>query len=241
MNKVFFEECENNFLRNIKKEVKKQHFSNNSLLKEENEVIEEGIKYFKISPRLYKLAIKLERKSLKFKNNESKFKEIDELCKKINALANDFEILEDYYYLSKNKADKAKMKIQYNALIKQYGSIIKMMKKSEVIGALRKVGALSFTVASMALPYIAMSKFFPNLVSINSINKEQKFMAKACLYLKRAGAFVLCGLPIKIAKAGLDNLTDNAEMRILARTDSLLKDTEVDMKDYTDDELHQIT
>ena len=239
MDKIFFEEAD--FLRNISKEVNSQHFSKIPSSNKKTEVIEEGIKYFKISPRLYKLAIKLERKSLKFKENESKFKEIDTLCKKINALANDFEILEDYYYVSKNKADKAKMKIQYDKLVKEYASIIKMMKKSEVIDGLKTIGSLSLTVASMALPYIAMSKFFPNLVSINNINQESKFWPRTNLFLKRAGAFVLCGIPIKAVRAGFTGLTNNIETKVLARTDSLLKDTEVDMKDYNDDELHQLT
>jgi hypothetical protein len=208
---------------------------NPQLIKEENTIIEEGIKYFKASPRLYKLALKIERKAQKHGEN----KELDTLVRKINALANTMENLEDQYYLSRNKKDKAIASVKYKMLEKQYADIIKMMRKSDVIDALKKIGAVGFTVASMALPYIMMSKFFPGLVSVNSVDATG--WDKTGLYLKRAGAFTLCGLPLRITRSGISALTSDAEMKILARTDKLLKDSEIDTKDYTDDELHQLS
>ena len=209
-------------------------------IKEEQQVIEEGIKYFKISPRLYKLAVKIEKKSIKFQKDTEEFKELDNLTKKINALANDFETLEDKYYLG-NRAQKELAKNQYKKLTADYLNIIKMMRKSEVIDALKRTGGLAFTVAAMALPYIAMSHFFPNLLSVNAINQQSNGWDKAFLYCKRAGAFTLCGLPIKITRAGIGALTNDAEMKILARTDSILKSSEISTKDYNDDELHQLS
>lgn len=209
-------------------------------INENKEVIEEGIKYFKTSPRLYKLALKLEKKSRKFNNNPQEFKTLNELVMKINALANKLELLEDKYYLG-NKTQKLIAKAEYKDVIKEYSSLIKIMKRSETIDALKAVGGLAFTVASMALPYIAMSKFFPDLISVNAIGQEASAMQKAWLYCKRSGAFVLCGLPVKITKTGLDTLTNNAETKILARTDSILKTADIDTKDYTDDELHQLS
>ena len=47
-------------------------------INENKEVIEEGIKYFKTSPRLYKLALKLEKKSRKFNNDSKDFKTLNE-------------------------------------------------------------------------------------------------------------------------------------------------------------------
>ena len=82
----------------------------------QEQVIEEGIKYFKISPRLYKLALKLEKKSIKIKDSKEQYQEIDKLVKKINALANSFETLEDNYYLG-NKTQKAVAKNSYKQLI----------------------------------------------------------------------------------------------------------------------------
>lgn len=206
----------------------------------QEQVIEEGIKYFKISPRLYKLALKLEKKSVKIKDSKEQYQEIDKLVKKINALANSFETLEDNYYLG-NKAQKAVAKNSYKQLIAQYSDIIKMMKKSEVIDALKQTGGIAFTVAGMALPYIAMSHFFPELLSINAINQSPSAMDKAFLYCKRAGAFTLCGLPLKITRAGINALTDDAETKILARTDRVLRDSNIDTKEYSDDELHQLS
>ena len=206
----------------------------------QEQVIEEGIKYFKISPRLYKLALKLEKKSIKIKDSKEQYQEIDKLVKKINALANSFETLEDNYYLG-NKAQKAVAKNSYKQLIAQYSDIIKMMKKSEVIDALKQTGGIAFTVAGMALPYIAMNHFFPELLSINTINQSPSAMDKAFLYCKRAGAFTLCGLPLKITRAGINALTDDAETKILARTDRVLRDSNIDTKEYSDDELHQLS
>ena len=209
-------------------------------IKEDTQVIEEGIKYFKISPRLYKLALKLEKKSLKVKDSHEQYQEIDRLVKKINALANNFETLEDKYYLG-DKAQKAVAKNSYKQLLAQYNDIIKMMRKSEIIDALKQTGSLAFTVAGMALPYIAMSHFFPDLLSINAINQSSNTMDKAFLYCKRAGAFTLCGLPLKITRAGINALTDDAETKILARTDRVLRDSNIDTKEYSDDELHQLS
>ena len=206
----------------------------------QEQVIEEGIKYFKISPRLYKLALKLEKKSIKIKDSKEQYQEIDKLVKKINALAKSFETLEDNYYLG-DKAQKAVAKNSYKQLIAQYSDIIKMMKKSEVIDALKQTGGIAFTVAGMALPYIAMNHFFPELLSINTINQSPSAMDKAFLYCKRAGAFTLCGLPLKITRAGINALTDDAETKILARTDRVLRDSNIDTKEYSDDELHQLS
>lgn len=209
-------------------------------INENKEVIEEGIKYFKTSPRLYKLALKLEKKSRKFNNDSKDFKTLNELVMKINALANKLELLEDKYYLG-DKTQKLIAQAEYKSVVKEYSSLIKMMKKNETIDALKLAGSLAFTVASMALPYIAMSKFFPNLTNLNAIGNEANVMQRAWLYCKRAGAFTLCGLPIKITKAGVNALTNDAETKILARTDSILKSSDIDIKDYTDDELHQLS
>lgn len=209
-------------------------------INENKEVIEEGIKYFKASPRLYKLALKLEKKSRKFNNNSHEFKTLNELVMKINALANKLELLEDKYYLG-DKTQKLIAQAEYKSVVKEYSSLIKMMKKNETIDALKLAGSLAFTVASMALPYIAMSKFFPNLTNLNAIGNEANAMQRVWLYCKRAGAFTLCGLPIKITKAGINALTNDAETKVLARTDSILKSSDIDIKDYTDDELHQLS
>lgn len=209
-------------------------------INENKEVIEEGIKYFQTSPRLYKLALKLEKKSKKFSAGSQEFKTLNELVMKINALANKLELLEDKYYLG-DKTQKLIAKAEYKNIIKEYSSIIKMMKKSETIDVLKATGGLAFTVASMALPYIAMSKYFPNLVSAAAIGEEANSMQKAWLYCKRAGAFTLCGLPIKITKAGLNALTSDAETKVLARTDNILKSSDIDTKEYSDDELHQLS
>jgi hypothetical protein len=241
MDKVILEskESENFIIDNAYKHFSKEK-KNPLTIKENTEVIEEGIKYFKTSPRLYKLALKLEKKSQKFNEETKEFKTMNELVMKINALANNLELLEDKYYLG-NKKQKLMVKAEYQSTLKQYNSIIKMMRRSEVIDALKTTGSLACTVASMALPYIAMSKFLPNLMSVNAIGEEADTMKKAWLYCKRAGAFTLFGLPIKATRAGINALTSDAETKILAKTDSLLKTSDIDTKGYDEDELHQLS
>lgn len=200
------------------------------LIKEQEEtVIEEGIKYFKVSPRLFKLALKIEKKAKRAGTTE-----LDNLVKKINTIANDFELLEDKYYLSKDVKAKIELKAQYNTLMKKYEDIIRMLKRSEIITALRSIGSLAFTVAIMTVPYIGMQHFFPDLLAVKDGNNS------AFRYLKRAGAFVLCGIPVRAARSATFRITDDMEAKVLARTDKLLKDTDVDFKDYSDEELHQM-
>lgn len=208
----------------------KKDFSKPSEKKQES-VITEGLKYFKVSPRLYKLALKIERRSKR--NKELK---LEEVVKKITALANKFEYVEDLYAVGK----KAEAKAHYKELVVKYSNILKMLKKETVKDSLKKIGGLAFTVASMVVPYMAMSYYFPNL-NFQAANQEATIMKQAGVYLKRAGAFTLCGLPVKAAKGLFGSISDNVESKSLARIDKLIDNSDVDYSDYDDDELHQIS
>lgn len=201
----------------------------------EEEVINEGLKHFKASPRLYKLALKIERKSARNPGLN-----LEEVVKKINALANKFEHVEDLYEVGR----KAEAKVQYKALCKQYSDILKLLRKDDVKQGLKKIGGLAFTIASMAVPYIAMQHFFPGLASLNTVNSDAQgmaFMEKTGLYLKRAGAFTLCGLPVRMVRGIFNFGTDEAQLRSLAKIDKLLDVKDIDYSEYDEDELHQLT
>lgn len=218
----------NSAYRNFKKEIKKP-----SVVTEENQVINEGIKFFKASPRLYRLALKIEKKSAR--NPELGLQDV---VRKINALANKFELAEDLYDVGK----KAEAKVMYKKLNKDYSDILKLLRKDTIKENLKKIGAIGFTIAGMTVPYLAMSHFFPNL-AIGAVNSEAAAMngwQKTGLYLKRAGAFTLCGLPVKIARNGAQAITDQMETKSLARIDKLLGDSSIDYSEYKEEELHQI-
>ena len=226
MKKVILEDNEKEVINAAYKHFKKEHKRiNPSVVTEENnEVITEGLKYFKTSERLYKLAIKLERRA---KQNP----EILETAKKVNALGNKFEYIEDLYATGK----KEEAKTQYKELCDKYISIIKLLKKESVRSALKTTGSLAITVASMTIPFLAMSKFFPKL-SLQALNSsELTGLKKAKLYLERAGAFTLCGLPVKIASKSLNFGYDEAELKVLKSVDRMLKGAEREHSFYDDE------
>ncbi len=224
---------ENKIINAAYKNFKKEQRKSPSVVTEENDVINEGLKYFKASPRLYKLALKIERKSAR--NPELK---LDEVVKKINALANKFEYVEDLYEVGK----KAEAKAHYKELCKKYEDVLKILRKDDVKNGLKKIGGLAFTIASMVVPYMTMMKFFPNLFSVSTINTDSNmgFGQKAFAYLKRAGAFTLCGLPVKAARGAFRVGVDAAELKSLARVDKLIDNSEIDYSNYDDEELHQL-
>lgn len=227
MKKVILEDNEKEVINAAYKHFKKEHKRiNPSVVTEENnEVITEGLKYFKTSERLYKLAIKLERRA---KQNP----EILETAKKVNALGNKFEYIEDLYAIGDEKEEA---KIRYKELCDKYISIIKLLKKESVRSALRATGSLAITVASMTIPFLAMGKFFPKL-SLQALNSsELTGLKKAKLYLERAGAFTLCKLPVKIASKALNFGDDKAELEALKSVDRMLKGVEREHSIYDDE------
>ncbi len=199
----------------------------------EEQVLNEGIKFYKASPRLYRLALKIEKKSARNPGLG-----LQDIVKKINALANKFELAEDLYDVGK----KAEAKAMYKKLCKDYSDILKMLRKDSIKEGLKKIGAAGFTIASMTVPYLAMSHFFPSL-AIGAVNTEAANMVgwqKVGLYLKRAGAFTLCGLPVKVARRGAEAITDQMETQSLARVDKLLDTSSIDYSGYDESELHQL-
>lgn len=228
--KIFLEGCERRILNNISEEVNKDSFKfvkKESAQEEssEKEIIEEGLKFFKASERLYKLAIKLEKKS---KQNPVVIPTIE----KINRLANKFEYAEDLYEVGR----KAEAKAYYKELKENYTDLLKILRKEEVRSALKGAGVLALTIASMVVPYVALNHFFPSL-SYTNVNKaagELSGKDQTFLYLKRAGAFTLCGLPITAAKKLVSLKGSADESKMLRNVDRLLKDEEVDDREGPD-------
>lgn len=205
-------------LENNEKEVinrLKRTFRNDNYIPREKktEVIEEGIKFFKTSIRLYKLADKIEMKS-------KKNPELAPTVKKLNELATKFDYAESLYDVGKKTEGKA----QYESLKKKYMDLLKLLKKDDVKNALKKSGCLALTIASMVLPYMMLNKFFPSLSfgAVNSQAAKSGFKDQAALYLKRAGAFTLCGLPTTITRSGFNNAIDQYDDKVVKSVDRFL-------------------
>ena len=212
MEKLFFESNEKDFIKYIDNTLSKENFKRSSSVTTE-ETINEGLKFFKASPRLYKLANKLERKG---KQNPK----VLQTAKKVNDLANEFEYAEDLYDVGRKEEAKA----QYKELKEKYNSLLKLLQKQDIKDALKKVSALGITIASMTIPYMAMQHFFPqlSLTAVNAAAQTASTKDVASLYLKRAGAFTLCGLPIKAARGILQGGSEIYDDQILKSVDRML-------------------
>ena len=218
MKKIFLEGCEKKMLINASREANKNSFhleKKEPPLKEE--VLEEGIKFFKTSSRLYKLADKFNKKSEKNPG-------LLPTARKLTKLADKFEYVEDLY----DTGRKTEAKVAYKELKEKYIDLLKILQKETNKEILKKAGLLATTIASMVVPYLAMNKLFPSLsfTNVNNAAVNATFKDQAGLYLKRAGAFTLCGLPVKFMNSAFNSGITNYETKILKSVDRLLKDNE---------------
>ena len=189
--------------------------SRKEIINEDTEVLEEGLKFFKVSTRLYKLANKID---IKAKRKDKK--ELFGLVKKVNHLADKFEHAEDLYEIGR----KTEAKVEYKKLISKYNEVLKMMKKSEITSALKAVGGTAVTIASMTVPYLLLNKFFPSLSfgAVQTAALDKPMLQQSALFLKRAGAMTLFGIPVRAARNILDNGTSAYDDKIVKQVDNLL-------------------
>lgn len=194
----------------------------------EKEVISEGLRVNKVSPRLYRLAAKVQARN---KRNPSL--ELEETVQKITSLANEFEKAESLNDVGR----RAEAKVLYKSLAAKYTDVLKILRKESVKDALKKTGSLALTVAGMTVPFLLMGKLFPNL-DLGKIQRgaaERSPLQTAGLYLKRAGAFTLCGIPVQAARAGMNFATGFSDNKAIARIDRILKtDKSIDYSDYNE-------
>lgn len=114
---------------------------------EEENTLNEGIKYFKDSKRIRKLSKKIEKKI----NLLSKQEEMTEVFKttiQLNNIADEFELLEKNY-----KFNTYGYKMKYKALEQKYLDLIKIINKESVISALKKIGSVGLFSAAIFFVY----------------------------------------------------------------------------------------
>lgn len=113
------------------------------------DIIEEGIVYFKNSNKIKKLITTIEEKTQRIEE-EDKRKIINSLLNKLENLKNKFEILEKAYYSTK---DKKTLKKEYKEVQKEFSDLIELGTKEQIKSLLKNIGVYGVMVASMIVPY----------------------------------------------------------------------------------------
>lgn len=132
------------------------------LLKEYNEVLEEGIKYFKNSKRIEKLVDKIGKKINLLTKPEEK-RDVAKVMIALQEIAEEFKMFETE---KMNKKNKYQLMKQYYTLEEKYSDIIKMVNKETVLNAIKKIsGAALFS----AIFFVGYDFFFQSGASANII------------------------------------------------------------------------
>jgi hypothetical protein len=172
------------------------------------EVIEEGIKYFKTSKQLYKLYDKLISKA-HFLDRDEEQKELISLANRVKRLGTKFEKVENSYA----EGSKSESISKYNDLKNDYSDILKILSKEKTKSILKSIQSIAYTLMIMTIPYIMFSRVFPNLSKTNPSNMikgdsqvasekiQENGHAQMAVLLKRAGALTACGIPVRMANS----------------------------------------
>lgn len=119
------------------------------LLKEYNEVLEEGLKYFKNSKRIEKIVEKIGKKINLITSPEEK-QEIAKVMIALQEIAEEFKLLETEKLNRKNKYQTMK---QYYILEEKYSDIIKMINKETVLNIIKKIAGASLFATLLFVGY----------------------------------------------------------------------------------------
>ncbi len=170
------------------------------------EVLEEGIRFFKTSRKLYKLVEILLTKLERIEELEEKRRMVT-LINKIDRLAKKFEKIETDYKVEKilkNKNPTAKKR--YADLTIEFSELVKMAKREDMKKILKTVGTYSLLLAAMIVPYEVLNKVNP------VINPENSSV-------KRALTIIGAGLPFRMINAGkiVDSVIKNDVVDIAHR------------------------
>lgn len=115
----------------------------------QDDLLEEGISFFKNSEKLVKLYNAIKQKSASVTDEKDK-KTLTELLEKIKNLAIKFQGIEEGYKTSK---DKKKVKESYKKLEDDFIDILKLANKEQTKSLLKNIGLYGIMAASLLLPY----------------------------------------------------------------------------------------
>lgn len=121
----------------------------NAGLINEEQILTEGIKFFKNSKKITKLANKLEKKANKLfdKDNVEGSKELSKFVSETKNIADKFQKLEDEYKNAKDKDKKKELKTKYSSLEKEFQKLLKILKQEKVKKSLVEVGGLALAAS----------------------------------------------------------------------------------------------
>jgi hypothetical protein len=191
----------------------KKYLMNETYIEEdlnEKEILEEGIRFFKVSKRLTKLVNKLTQKIDLIDNAHSR-KALIIATNKIQRLSNKFKKLEDAYSNEElMSANKPLLKTEYKKLMQDYKEILTLMKSEELKAVLKTINQYGFLLLTMAIPLKFMAP-----VS-NAIGIDLNDTSWTGLF-KRSGIYLALGMPARIASSaiskGIDKLIDKDRER----------------------------
>jgi hypothetical protein len=124
--------------------------TNNSL---NEEILEEGIVFFKTSEKLNKVVDKLSKKAFLIEN-ETERNEILKITARLNSLAVEFKKVENEYAAGK-------VSVKYNEhkeLLKKYKDVLLILKKESVKNNLKKINSFGILVASIVFSFLILDK-----------------------------------------------------------------------------------
>jgi hypothetical protein len=151
-----------------------------------NDLLTEGLVFFKDSKKLYKLAIKLENKYRKITDLQTK-RILKETIEKIKSAGEQFIKLETRY-----RNDKYIVRQEYKELRRQYEEIFSYIKKENIKKVLISVGVFGAITAGIAVSIDKLDKFLidnnvvisheaGNFISTNpTIVGSKKMVARIC-------------------------------------------------------------
>jgi vacuolar-type H+-ATPase catalytic subunit A/Vma1 len=163
------------------------------------EILTEGIQFFKVSNKLHNLANTISKR-VEYMEDKKARQELIDTINKIEKLSKKFKAIENSYAENKymgNKELLPEIKKKYQEAISQYKDIMVLMGKDSMKKNLKTIHSYAFMLASMVLPFTIF----------NQLSKAGKIPANimgATTFkdiLKRSGILVALGLPISAARS----------------------------------------
>lgn len=175
----------------------------NYLFIQEDEILTEGIKFFKVSNRLNNLNKKLLQRIDMVKTSYQK-ELLTTNAGKIERLANKFKTIEDKYAGKHDtELSKPEVKQKYKEAMREYREILNYMKKEETRAVLKGINMWGFMILTLAIPL----KFIaPVSASIGIDLNATDWLST----LKRSGIYLALQLPTRIISGILGKGIDNA-------------------------------
>jgi hypothetical protein len=172
-------------------------------IQEDEEVLLEGIRFFKVSNRLSNLNKKIiERLDMVKSNHQKELLMIN--AGKIERLANKFKVIENKYAnKQETELSKPEIKQKYKEALKEYKEILSYMKKEEARKVLKEINMWGFMLLTLTIPL----KFIAPVSNAIGLDLNATDWVNM---LKRSGIYLALQLPTRIISGLLGKGIDKA-------------------------------